>query len=393
VKKRSLRDLPAEALDGKRALVREDFNVPLKDGEVTDDGRLRAALPTISYLRDKGARVVILSHLGRPKGGPEPKYSLKQIVRDLERLLGAPIEFIPDPAQGVAATRQLPRGGVALVENTRFWPGEEKNDPELARTFAALGDIYVNDAFGSAHRAHASTEGVAHILKPAVAGFLMEKELKYLGEALHRPKRPFVAVVGGAKISGKIDVLEALLPRVDEILIGGAMACTFLVAMGLSVGSSLVETDRVGMAKTLLERGGKKLILPRGAVVAPSLDKGAERKEVSVDAIPHGWAIYDIDEKTRHDFRARLLRAKTIIWNGPMGVFETPPFDAGTRAVAEALVEAGAKGAVTVVGGGDSAAAVAGWGDKISHVSTGGGATLEFLEGKVLPGIAALEDA
>jgi phosphoglycerate kinase len=393
VKKRSLRDLPGEALDGKRALVREDFNVPLKDGVVTDDGRLRAALPTISYLRDKGARVVILSHLGRPKGGPEPKYSLKQIVHDLERLLGAPIEFIPDPGQGVAATRQLPRGGVALVENTRFWPGEEKNDPELARTFAALGDIYVNDAFGSAHRAHASTEGVAHILKPAVAGFLMEKELKYLGEALHRPKRPFVAVVGGAKISGKIDVLEALLPRVDEILIGGAMACTFLVAMGLSVGSSLVETDRVGMAKTLLERGGKKLILPRGAVVAPSLDKGAERKEVSVDAVPHGWAIYDIDEKTRHDFRARLLRAKTIIWNGPMGVFETPPFDAGTRAVAEALVEAGAKGAVTVVGGGDSAAAVAGLGDKITHVSTGGGATLEFLEGKVLPGIAALEDA
>jgi len=393
VKKRSLRDLPAEALDGKRALVREDFNVPLKDGVVTDDGRLRAALPTINYLRDKGARVVILSHLGRPKGGPEPKYSLKQIVRDLERLLGAPIEFIPDPAQGVAATRQLPRGAVALVENTRFWPGEEKNDPELARTFAALGDIYVNDAFGSAHRAHASTEGVAHILKPAVAGFLMEKELKFLGEAIHQPKRPFIAVVGGAKISGKIDVLEALLPRVDEILIGGAMACTFLVAMGLSVGSSLVETDRVAMAKTLLERSGKKLILPRGAVVAPSLDKGAEAKEVSVDAIPHGWAIYDIDQKTRHDFRARLLRAKTIIWNGPMGVFETPPFDAGTRAVAQALVDAGAKGAITVVGGGDSAAAVAGLEDKITHVSTGGGATLEFLEGKVLPGVAALEDA
>ena len=393
MKKRSLRDLPAEALDGKRALVREDFNVPLKDGVVTDDGRLRAALPTINYLRDKGARVVILSHLGRPKGGPEAKYSLKQIVHDLERLLGTPIEFIPDPAQGVAATRQLPRGAVALVENTRFWPGEEKNDPEVARTFAALGDIYVNDAFGSAHRAHASTEGVAHILKPAVAGFLMEKELKFLGEAIHHPKRPFIAVVGGAKISGKIDVLEALLPRVDEILIGGAMACTFLVAMGLSVGSSLVETDRVAMAKTLLERSGKKLILPRGAVVAPSLDKGAEAKEVSVDAIPHGWAIYDIDQKTRHDFRARLLHAKTIIWNGPMGVFETPPFDAGTRAVAQALVDAGAKGAITVVGGGDSAAAVAGLEDKITHVSTGGGATLEFLEGKVLPGVAALEDA
>ena len=393
MKKRSLSSLPAEALDGKRALVREDFNVPLKDGVVTDDGRLRAALPTLTYLREKGARVVILSHLGRPKGGPEPKYSLRQIVRDLERLLGAPIEFIPDPAQGVPLTRQLPRGGVALVENTRFWPGEETNDPDLARTFAELGDIYVNDAFGSAHRAHASTEGVAHLLKPAVAGFLMEKELKYLGETLHHPKRPFIAVVGGAKISGKIDVLEALLPRVDEILIGGAMACTFLVAMGLSVGSSLVETDRVALARTLLERGGKKLILPRGAVVAPSLDRGAEAREVPVDAVPHGWAIYDIDQTTRHDFRARLLRAKTIIWNGPMGVFETPPFDAGTRAVAQALVEAGAKGAVTVVGGGDSAAAVAGLEDKLTHVSTGGGATLEFLEGKVLPGVAALEDA
>jgi phosphoglycerate kinase len=393
VKKRSLRELPAEALDGKRALVREDFNVPLKDGVVTDDGRLRAALPTITYLREKGSRVVILSHLGRPKAGPDPKYSLRQIVRDLERLLGAPIEFIADPAQGVPATRQLPRGGVALVENTRFWPGEETNDPELARTLAALGDFYVNDAFGSAHRAHASTEGVAHLLKPAVAGFLMEKELRYLGETLHHPKHPFVAVVGGAKISGKIDVLEALLPRVDEILIGGAMACTFLVAMGLSVGSSLVETDRVTLARTLLERGGRKLILPRGAVVAPSLDRGAERQEVKVDSVPHGWAIYDIDETTRHDFRARLLRAKTIIWNGPMGVFETPPFDAGTRAVAHALVEAGAKGAITVVGGGDSAAAVAGLEDKLTHVSTGGGATLEFLEGKVLPGVAALEDA
>ncbi len=393
MKKRSLRDLPAAALDGKRALVREDFNVPLKDGVVTDDSRLRAALPTLTYLREKGSRVVILSHLGRPKGGPEPKYSLRQIVRDLERLLGAPIEFIPDPAQGVPATRQLPRGGVALVENTRFWPGEEANDPELARTFAALGDYYVNDAFGSAHRAHASTEGVAHLLKPAVAGFLMEKELRYLGETLHNPKRPFIAVVGGAKISGKIDVLEALLPRVDEILIGGAMACTFLVAMGLSVGSSLVEPDRVALARTLLERSGRKLILPRGAVVAPSLDRGAERRDVPVDSVPHGWAIYDIDETTRHDFRARLLRAKTIIWNGPMGVFETPPFDAGTRAVAQALVDAGAKGAVTVVGGGDSAAAIAGLEEKLTHVSTGGGATLEFLEGKVLPGVAALEDA
>ncbi len=390
--KRSLRDLPSQALDGKRALVRVDFNVPLKNGKVTDDTRLRASLPTIQYLQGKGARVVLLSHLGRPKGGPDPQYSLKQIVRDLERLLGAPVEFIPDPAAGVAATRRLPRGGVALVENTRFWPGEEKNDAALAKTFAALGDLYVNDAFGSAHRAHSSTAAVAQLLKPAVAGFLMEKELQYLGELLTNPKHPFVAVLGGAKISGKIDVIRSLLPRVDELLIGGAMACTFVKAMGLEVGDSLVEVDRIALAKELLATSGKKLILPRGAVIAPSLERAKENRAVAVDAIPKGWAVFDIDEATQHDFRARLLRAKTIFWNGPMGVFETPPFDAGTRAIANALVEAGKKGAVTVVGGGDSVAAVAGMEDKLTHVSTGGGASLEFLEGKELPGVAALED-
>ena len=391
--KRSLRDLPPQALDGKRALVRVDFNVPLKNGKVTDDTRLRASLPTIAYLREKGARVVLLSHLGRPKGGPDPQYSLKQIVRDLEGLLGAPVEFIPDPVSGVSATRRLPRGAVALVENTRFWPGEEKNDPELAKTFAALGDLYVNDAFGSAHRAHASTEAVAHLLKPAVAGFLMGKELKYLGELLTNPKRPFIAVLGGAKISGKIDVIRSLLPRVDELLIGGAMACTFFAAMGLEVGSSLVEPDRIALAKELLAQSGKKMIIPRGAVIAPSLERASEHKSVSADSIPKGWAVYDIDETTQHDFRARLLRAKTVFWNGPMGVFETPPFDAGTRAIANALVDAGKKGAVTVVGGGDSVAAVAGMEDKLTHVSTGGGASLEFLEGKALPGVAALENA
>ena len=391
--KRSLRDLPPQALDGKRALVRVDFNVPLKNGKVADDTRLRASLPTIQYLREKGARVVLLSHLGRPKGGPDPQYSLKQIVRDLEQLLGAPVEFIPDPAAGVAATRRLPRGGVALVENTRFWPGEEQNDAELAKTFAALGDLYINDAFGSAHRAHSSTAAVAHLLKPAVAGFLMEKELQYLGELLSNPKHPFVAVLGGAKISGKIDVIRSLLPRVDELLIGGAMACTFFGAMGLEVGASLVEPDRIALAKELLATSGKKLILPRGAVIAPSLERASEHRSVPNDAIPKGWAVFDIDETTQHDFRARLLRAKTIFWNGPMGVFETPPFDAGTRAIATALVEAGKKGAVTVVGGGDSVAAVAGMEDKLTHVSTGGGASLEFLEGKQLPGVAALEDA
>ena len=393
MKKRRLRDLPPQALDGKRALTRVDFNVPLKSGKVTDDTRLRASLPTIKYLRDKGARVVLLSHLGRPKGGPDPQYSLKQIVPDFERLLGAPVEFIPDPVAGAAATRHLTRGGVALVENTRFWPGEEKNDPELAKAFAALGDLYVNDAFGSAHRAHASTEAVAHLLKPAVAGFLMEKELTYLGQLLANPKRPFIAVLGGAKISGKIDVIRALLPKVDELLIGGAMACTFFAAMGLEVGSSLVEPDRIALAKELLVASGKQLILPRGAVIAPSLEHARESKSVPADAIPKGWAVFDIDESTQHDFGARLVRAKTIFWNGPMGVFETPPFDAGTRAIANALVDAGKKGAVTVVGGGDSVAAVAGMEDKLTHVSTGGGASLEFLEGKELPGVAALENA
>jgi phosphoglycerate kinase len=393
LKKRRLRDLPPAALEGRRALVRVDLNVPLADGTVTDETRIRAVLPTIAYLREKGARVILLSHLGRPKGGPDPKYSLRQLLRALERLLGAPVEFIPEPGAGVAATRRLPRGGVALVENTRFWPGEEQNDHRLAQTFAALGDFYVNDAFGAAHRAHASTEAIAKLVRPAVAGFLMEKELRYLGEALADPKRPFVAVLGGAKISGKIDVIEALLPRVDEILIGGAMACTFFAALGFETGTSLVERDRVGLAKSLLAKGGTKLVVPRGAVVAPALDRASERREVTSDAIPPDYAVYDIDGTTQTDFRTRIVRAKTVVWNGPMGVFESPPFDAGTRAVAQALVDAGAQGAVTVVGGGDSAAAVAGLEDRLTHVSTGGGAALEYLEGKPLPGVTALEDA
>ena len=392
MRKRGLRDLPPTALDGQRALVRVDFNVPLKDGRVADDTRIRAAAPTIKYLRDKGARVVLLAHLGRP-AGPEPELSLQQIMRDVERVIGSVVEFIPDPATGVATTRRLTRGGVALVENTRFWPGEEANDPRFAETLAALGDFYVDDAFGSAHRAHASTEAVARLLKPAVAGFLMEKELRYLGDALHNPRRPFVAVLGGAKISGKIDVIQALLPRVDEILVGGAMASTFFLAIGFQVGGSLVERDKEEVAKGLIAQAGAKLILPRGAVVAPSLERAAERREVTSDQIPADCAVFDIDQATRLDFRARIVRAKTVFWNGPMGVFETSPFDAGTRAVAEALIEAGKRGAITVVGGGDSAAAVAGLEDKLTHVSTGGGASLEFLEGKPLPGVVALEDA
>ena len=395
--RRTLESLDPGALDGQRALVRVDFNTPIENGRVSDDSRIRAALPTIRYLREKGARVVLLSHLGRPKGERNEKYSLKPVARALEGLLGAPVTFLDDPTstEAATATRRLPRGGVALGENTRFYPGEEKNDAELAKKFAALGDFYVNDAFGSAHRAHASTEAVAHLLKPAVSGFLMEKELRYLGDALHDPKRPFVAVLGGAKISGKIDLIGALLPKVDQILIGGAMACTFFRAMGLETGTSLVEEDRVEMAASLLKQGGRKIVLPAGAVVAQKLEANAETRTVKRDAIPDGWAVYDIDPMTEQDFSAAIDQAGTVIWNGPMGVFETPPFDHGTMALARAMARATAKGAVTIVGGGDSAAAVAqaGLDDQMTHVSTGGGASLEFLEGKTLPGVAALDDA
>jgi phosphoglycerate kinase len=395
--KRTLESLEKLSLDGRRALVRVDFNVPLKDGAVTDDTRIRAALPTIKYLRDRGARLVLLSHLGRPKNGPEAKYSMQPVVRALEKLLGSPVTFLPDPtsADSPTITKRMPRGGVAVAENTRFYPGEEKNDPELARQFAALGDLYVNDAFGSAHRAHASTEAIARILKPAVSGFLMERELQYLGEALRQPKRPFVAVLGGAKISGKIDLIEALLPKVDQILLGGAMACTFFKAMGLETGKSLVELDRVDMARDLMKKAGAKLLLPEGGVVARELAPGVETRVVKRDAIPPGWAVYDIDPETEKRFGDSIGRAGTVVWNGPMGVFETPPFDHGTLAIARAMSKATDNGAVTVIGGGDSAAAVAQarLSDKITHVSTGGGASLEFLEGKELPGVAALDEA
>jgi len=394
--KRSLESLDKSSLEGRRALVRVDFNVPLKDGKVTDDTRIRAALPTIKYLRERGARLVLLSHLGRPKNGPDPKYSMQPVVRALEKLLGAPVTFLPDPTSSDAATltRRLPRGGVAVAENTRFYPGEEKNDPDLAQRFAGLGDLYVNDAFGSAHRAHASTEAIARILKPAVSGFLMERELRYLGEALHQPKRPFVAVMGGAKISGKIDLVEALLPKVDEILLGGAMACTFFKAMGLETGNSLVEPDRLDLARELMRKAGTKLVLPEGGVIARELSPNTETRVVRRDAIPQGWAVYDIDPATEKRFGASIEKAGTVVWNGPMGVFETPPFDHGTLAVARSMAQATANGAVTVIGGGDSAAAVAKaqLSDKITHVSTGGGASLEFLEGKDLPGVAALDE-
>ncbi len=394
--KRSLESLDPAAIEGRRALVRVDFNCPVKDGRVTDNTRIRAALPTIKYLREKGARVVLLSHLGRPKGGPDPRYSLQPVVRELERLLGAPVTFLSNPLaeDAVTASRRLPRGGVAVAENTRFHAGEEANDVELARRFAALGDFYVNDAFGSAHRAHASTEAVARLLKPAVSGFLMQQELRYLGEALDQPRRPFIAVLGGAKISGKIDLIEALLPKVDAILLGGAMACTFFKAMGLETGGSLVEAERVDLAGELMRKAGDKLVLPQGAVIARELTPGAETRAVPRNAVPPDWAVYDIDPDTEREFARRIGEAGTVVWNGPMGVFETPPFDRGTLAVAHAMAEATGKGAITVVGGGDSAAAVAqaGLADRMTHVSTGGGASLEFLEGKVLPGVAALDD-
>jgi len=396
--KLTIRDLPAKKLRGQRALVRVDFNVPLDEQDhVADDTRIRAAIPTIEYLLDRGARVVLLSHLGRPKGKPEPKYSLEPVSRRLAELLpGRSVSFVEstDSDEALKATRALKDGEVLLLENTRFLPGEEKNDESLSRTFAELGDLYVNDAFGTAHRAHASTEGVARHLKPAVAGLLMQKELDYLQGALDNPKKPFVAILGGSKISGKIDVIEALLPKVDALLVGGAMACTFYKAMGLETGKSLVEPDRVEMAKELLEKAGTILILPHDATVAPSIEEGKKAKAVSRENISADMAMLDIGPRTAESYSRAILSAKTVLWNGPMGVFETPPFDKGTRAIADAMAQATANGATTIVGGGDSAAAVeqAGLSSKMSHVSTGGGASLEFLEGKTLPGVAILDE-
>src|SRR5687768_10386505 len=397
IAKRTVRDLTDAEVRGKRALVRVDFNVPLDDsGTVTDDTRIRAALPTIDVLIERGARVVLLSHLGRPKGKPEPKYSLAPVAKRLGELTRHPVKFVPalEGDDAVAATNALKDGDVLLLENTRFAAGEEQNDDALARSLAHLGDLYVNDAFGAAHRAHSSTAGVAAHLKPAVAGLLMQKELEYLGGALSNPQRPFIAILGGAKISGKIDVIEALLPKVDGLLVGGAMANTFYKAMGLETGKSLVEPDRVELAKSLLDRAGYRLTLPHDAVVAPSLEQPQAAHAVKRDAVPPNEAMFDIGPDTMRSYARAIGSARTVLWNGPMGVFESPPFDAGTRAVAQAMADATATGATTIVGGGDSAAAVADAGleSRMSHVSTGGGASLEFLEGKPLPGVDALED-
>lgn len=396
--KRTINDLTDAEVRGKRALVRVDFNVPMDDrGAVTDDTRMRAALPTLDALFARGARtIVLLSHLGRPKGGPDPRYSLAPVARHLATITTRPVRFVASTVgpEAVRATTTAAPGTILLMANTRFLTGEEKNDDALARQMAELGDLYVNDAFGSAHRAHASTEGVAHHLHPAVAGLLMDTELRFLGDALADPQRPFVAILGGAKISGKIDVIDALLPKVDALLVGGAMACTFFRGMGLETGKSLVEADRVDMAKQVLSRANDKLVLPNDAVVAPSLEAGAQAHAVSRDAIPAAEAMFDVGPQTCEAFTQRIIGARTVVWNGPMGVFENPPFDRGTRAIAEAMTRATAAGATTIVGGGDSAAAVDAMhlSSRMTHVSTGGGASLEFLEGKVLPGVAALDD-
>jgi phosphoglycerate kinase len=396
---RTIRHLTDAELHGRRALVRVDFNVPLDEqGRVTDATRILAALPTLTALLDRGAKVVLLSHLGRPKGAPDPKSSLAPVAKRLaDALAPRPVQFLGVSVgpEAVAATHAMAPGSVLLLENTRFHAGEEKNEDALARQFAELGDLFVNDAFGAAHRAHASTAGVAAHLRPAVAGLLMERELAFLGDTLEAPDRPFVAVLGGSKISGKIDVIEALLPKVDRLLIGGAMACTFFRAMGLETGRSLVEPDRVDMARDLLARAGRTLLLPVDAMVAGAMDDAAHAHVVAREAIPADLAMFDIGPDSAALFAREIGEAKTVLWNGPMGVFEKPPFDRGTRAIAEAMARATSSGATTIVGGGDSAAAVAeaGLESRLTHISTGGGASLEFLEGKVLPGVAALDPA
>jgi phosphoglycerate kinase len=398
--KKTVRDLPADAIDGRRILVRVDFNVPIEDGQVGDDTRIRATLPTLTHLTERRGRVILMSHLGRPKGKWEDAFSLEPVAARLRDLTGARVAFVRDivGADAHAAIDALPAGAMLLLENVRFLPGEETNDPGLSESLAAFGDVYVNDAFGTAHRAHATTAGIAEVMKregrPAVAGFLMEKELRFLGGALARPERPFVAILGGAKISGKIDVIEALLPRVDALLIGGAMANTFFRALGLETGRSLVEDDRVEMARGLMERAGDKLVLPVDCVVAGEAAPGVRTWLLQRDEIPPEGNILDIGPKSVATFRDFIERARTVLWNGPMGLFEIDEFAEGTAGVARAVAEATGRGATTVAGGGDTAASLesAGLADRLSHVSTGGGASLEFLEGRTLPGVAVLDD-
>lgn len=382
---------------GKRVLVRVDFNVPLDGKTITDDTRIRAAIPTLQYLLSQNPKaIVLMSHLGRPKGEPDDKYSLAPVAPALASLLGRDVQFVQDTIGEVveAALASLPDGGVLLLENTRFYAGETKNDDALSQSLAKLGDVFVNDAFGSAHRAHSSTVGIADYL-PAVAGFLLEKEITYLANTVENPARPFVAILGGAKVSDKIAVIESLLGKVDKLLIGGGMANTFFKALGYEMGNSLVEGDAVDTAKSLLEQSAGKLVLPTDAIIGDKFDNSADSRVISVsEGVPEGWSIYDIGPDTVEEFGRVLDGAKTIIWNGPMGVFEMSNFAKGTFAVARLLAEQTAIGAVTIIGGGDSAAAieVSGLADKITHISTGGGASLEMLEGKELPGVVALKD-
>lgn len=391
--KKTVKDVDVK---GKRVFCRVDFNVPMKDGQVTDETRIRAALPTIKYLVDQGAKVLLASHLGRPKGQAVEELRLTPVAKRLSELLGKDVKKT-DEAYGDSVKSEIDsmnEGDVLLLENVRFYPGEEKNDPELAKAFAELADVYVNDAFGAAHRAHASTEGIAKYI-PAVSGFLMEKELEVLGKALSNPERPFTAIIGGAKVKDKIGVIDNLLEKVDNLIIGGGLAYTFVKAQGHEIGKSLLEEDKIELAKSFMEKAkakGVNFYMPVDAIVADDFSADANTKVVAIEEIPADWEALDIGPKTAETYRDVIQKSKLVIWNGPMGVFEIDKFAEGTKAVAQALADAG--DTYSVIGGGDSAAAVEKFGlaEKMSHISTGGGASLEFMEGKQLPGVVALND-
>ncbi|HEY9188545.1 MAG TPA: phosphoglycerate kinase [Bacteroidota bacterium] len=388
------------SLKGKKVLVRVDFNVPLDDNQkITDDTRIRESLPTIKKIISDGGSAILMSHLGRPKGKINPKYSLKPTVDRLSELLGVPVKFSSDCRGVIAKTAvdALKEGEVLILENLRFYAEEEANDVEMSKELASYGDIYVNDAFGSAHRAHASTEGVTKFIKPCVAGYLMKKEIDFLGMAVGEPKRPYVAILGGAKIAGKIDVIQNLMKKVDVLLIGGGMSYTFFKAMGLEVGKSILDLEKVDLAKSILEEAKAKnikLLLPVDCVAADKFAEDANTKIVKSNEIPNDMEALDIGPETIELYSKEIKAAKTVVWNGPMGVFEIEKFAVGTNAIAKVLAEATKEGVITIIGGGDSAAAITkiGLEKSVSHVSTGGGASLEFLEGKVLPGVAALDD-
>lgn len=387
--KKTINDIDVK---GKKVLVRVDFNVPLKDGVISDDTRVTAALPTINYLLSQDAAVILCSHLGRPKAGPDPKFSLQPVANHLQTLIPNKVHFVDDSVgeKVEKAAGDLKPGEVLVLENTRFYPEEEKNDPVYAKKLSDLADIYVNDAFGSAHRAHASTEGVTHY-KPGVAGFLLEKEIKYLSGAIENPQRPFVAILGGAKISDKIGVIKNLLTKADKVLIGGGMANTFLKARGFQMGDSLVQDEALETANEILSSGSDKLVLPKDLVIADAFEDSAVKKTIEVGDVPEHWRVLDIGEETVKEFSKIIKDAGTVVWNGPMGVFEMPNFAIGTFEVAKAVADSKA---VSIIGGGDSVAAIqkSGLADKVTHISTGGGASLEMLEGIALPGVAALQD-